>query len=80
VQLFDFEKTNSPTTYRRRALMEFGARCNRCGYSSEVKMLDCHHKDSDRANNYLDNLEILCVWCHALETRNVVPHSWNGEI
>ena len=23
-----------------------------------------------------EDLEVLCVWCHALETRKVVPHSW----
>ena len=35
-------------------------------------MLDVHHKDSNRKNGTIENLEVLCVWCHALKTRDVV--------
>lgn len=78
MQLFDWEKTNTPSTYRRRALMEYGARCVMCGYSRYVEMLDCHHIDEDRNNGKLENLEIRCIWCHAIETRGVPWHKWEG--
>lgn len=42
-------------------------------YESETKMLDVHHRDGNRSNNKLSNLEVLCVWCHALETRKDWP-------
>ena len=67
-------KDGSGGSYRRRALQEYGNQCTTCGYAVSSKMLDVHHKDGDRANNLLENLEVLCVWCHALETRNVSTH------
>ena len=41
--------------------------CERCGYKEEPGILQMHHKDRDTANNTLDNLELLCPNCHALE-------------
>ena len=66
-------------TYRQRALQEHGEQCNKCGYGATVKMLDVHHKDSNRDNNCLTNLEVLCVWCHTVETRSVDWHPWSEE-
>lgn len=57
------------SSYRIRALNEFNPICNRCGYSEDDRMLDVHHLDNNRLNNDLSNLEVLCVWCHAQETR-----------
>lgn len=67
-------------SYRRYAMMTFGKVCNQCGYDSTPVMLDVHHKDGNRQNNHIDNLEVLCVWCHALITRRVSPHEWDGEL
>lgn len=67
-------------SYRRRALREHGSQCNRCGYSEYPGMLDVHHVDRDRSNNTLDNLEVLCVWCHIMETRGVPCHVWQGNL
>jgi hypothetical protein len=36
-----------------------------------LEMLDVDHIDNDRSNNELENLQILCVWCHSLKTRSV---------
>lgn len=38
-------------------------------------MLDVDHIDSNRSNAALSNLQILCIWCHALKTRGVEAHS-----
>jgi hypothetical protein len=46
---------------------------------TDERMLDVHHKNNDRNDNRLKNLEVLCVWCHALHTRNITPHPWNGK-
>lgn len=53
-------------TYRERFLRKGGKiRCSRCGVS-DVRVLDAHHKDSNRRNNVLENLEWLCKNCHFL--------------
>jgi len=38
--------------------------CNRCGTTNKLCV---HHKDEDRTNNSLENLETVCRRCHALE-------------
>ncbi|KKN98449.1 hypothetical protein LCGC14_0145550 [marine sediment metagenome] len=58
--------------YRTRAFKEYGKKCSNsdCPFDEvKEKMLDVHHKDRDRNNNNVENLEVRCVWCHALKTR-----------
>lgn len=57
--------------YRKRALEYYGEVCANCGYNENSVMLDVHHRDSNRKHNKVENLEVLCVWCHALVTRKV---------
>jgi hypothetical protein len=57
--------------YRQRALREYGPRCTQCGYDEYEKMLDVDHIDGNRGNNTIENLQVLCVWCHALKTRGI---------
>lgn len=64
-------------SYRRRAIRFYGAVCSECGYSDDSRMLDAHHLDGNRKNNAIENLRVLCVWCHALETRKDWPKSGN---
>ncbi len=54
-------------SYRTKALKHYPNECNRCSYSTVPAILVVHHKDLSRSNNSLDNLEILCPNCHALE-------------
>lgn len=63
------------TKYRRVALARLKNECSRCEYREHTAMLDVHHIDGNRSNNQLHNLEILCVWCHALITRKIIPYS-----
>lgn len=41
--------------------------CERCGYSENVAALQIHHKDHNRSNNAIENLEVLCANCHCIE-------------
>ncbi len=43
-----------------------GQNCERCGYGN-FKILQVHHKDRNRNNNTLDNLELICPNCHCEE-------------
>lgn len=42
-------------------------KCERCGWHEEVGILRIHHKNRDRENNTLENLELLCPTCHDLD-------------
>ena len=55
---------NGQHSYRAAALSALPNKCNRCDYAKRVDVLQVHHKDSNRENNTLDNLEILCPTCH----------------
>lgn len=41
--------------------------CERCNYSENEAAIIVHHKDEDRNNNSIENLEVLCCNCHAIE-------------
>jgi transposase len=54
--------------YTQKAMTEADQdlyKCERCGYISTTTKLGIHHKDRDRLNNSIDNLEVLCSTCHA---------------
>lgn len=40
--------------------------CGRFEWMGQQIPLEVHHKDGDKTNNNLDNLQILCPNCHAL--------------
>ncbi len=49
-------------------------RCECCGAtewlgSRDNLVLELHHKDSNHYNNKLENLQVLCPNCHAIQTR-----------
>ena len=50
--------------------------CEKCSLPSNIQI---HHKDRNRKNNNIDNLQALCRKCHAsLHHRNIV-HRANGR-
>lgn len=57
------------TLYRKEAIEHYGALCSRCGFDN-LLALDVHHKDRNRENNSLENLEVICCNCHAIEHRS----------
>jgi hypothetical protein len=63
--------TKSVTSYRKVALRNLPHICNRCSFESIPKILQVHHKDRDKTNSALSNLEILCPNCHATEHLNL---------
>jgi endogenous inhibitor of DNA gyrase (YacG/DUF329 family) len=62
-------ETNNPNyihgkgSYRVKALKHYGGQCSLCGYNIEV-VLEVHHKDGNRFNNKLSNLNVLCPTHH----------------
>jgi len=50
--------------WRKIALVNKLPICEICGCGPVGRNLHVHHKDRDRKNNDLDNLQILCVNCH----------------
>jgi hypothetical protein len=58
-------------TYRRTAISLYGCKCETCGVEDIAALLDVHHVDENKKNNYIDNLIVLCVRCHAKITRGV---------
>lgn len=57
------DKVKSQQALKTRLLAKKGASCERCGYS-KLEILQVHHKDRNRNNNDLSNLELICPNCH----------------
>lgn len=55
---------NGISSYRLKAFNHYMHECAICGWNEDERILEVHHKDSDRAHNDLDNLIILCPTCH----------------
>lgn len=75
-------------TYRRRAFRHYLEGCSnplceitKAGVPIPHVMLEVDHKDGNRDNNALDNLQILCAWCHLQKTRaSSKPHKMPTRI
>jgi hypothetical protein len=64
------------SSYRDRALKRYGIACcnSECpiraaGIEITERMLDVDHIDENREHNTIENLQVLCIWCHASKTR-----------
>lgn len=60
------DKVASQRSLKIRLLKQRGKKCEQCQYSKH-EILVVHHKDRNRNNNELMNLELLCPNCHAEE-------------
>lgn len=54
------------TRYRQKARKFQPRVCCKCGYDKYSQILQVHHKDKNRSNSSLDNLETVCPNCHKL--------------
>lgn len=50
--------------YRQIAFSTYEHKCSACGWNEDERILEVHHIDSNRENNEIDNLVILCPTCH----------------
>jgi len=55
--------TNKKYAYQRKAFEIYGRKCSICGETN--RQIDIHHKDQNRKNNKIENLQVLCASCHA---------------
>ncbi|NOY98461.1 MAG: HNH endonuclease [Chloroflexi bacterium] len=65
------KKLENTWRLKKRLLVEHikEHRCEKCRgteWQGEPIPLELHHKDGDRTNNTLQNIELLCPNCHAL--------------
>ncbi|MDQ5893642.1 MAG: nuclease [Patescibacteria group bacterium] len=65
--IYKVKKSNSEIKSQEilkvRLLKIRGLNCERCSYK-KYEILHIHHKDRDRSNNNLNNLELICPNCH----------------
>lgn len=66
-------KVKSYQALKIRLLKARGKICEKCGYD-KYEILQIHHKDKNRSNNNLDNLELICPNCHFEE--HYLERSW----
>ncbi len=72
------DKVQNQRALKVRLLEKRGGACERCGYS-KIAILQVHHKNRDRNNNDLANLELICPNCHYEE--HYLEKSWlNGSV
>lgn len=67
------DKVKSQHALKLKLLREKGTVCERCGYNKH-EILQVHHKNRDRTNNTVDNLELICPNCHYEE--HLLEKSW----
>lgn len=58
------EWDNSSYNYRLRAMEVYEHKCLCCDWDEDERILEAHHIDEDRSNNFITNLCLLCPTCH----------------
>jgi hypothetical protein len=58
------DKVNNYRILKNRLILQRGDTCEHCGYN-KTEILQVHHKDKNRDNNDLNNLELICPNCHS---------------
>lgn len=67
------DKVKTQGFLKIRLMKVRGNKCERCGFE-KYEILQIHHKDKDRDNNELENLELICPNCHSEE--HYMEKSW----
>jgi hypothetical protein len=79
---FHKDNVKNARALKLRLIKIRGNCCERCGYN-KVEILQVHHKDENRKNNHLDNLELICPNCHFeqhyLEKSWMKHFDWEGS-
>jgi len=70
------DKVKSQRLLKLRIIQQRGGACERCSYAG-LAILLVHHKDRNRMNNDLENLELICPNCHAQE--HYLEKSWLND-
>lgn len=60
------DKVKSQRSLKTRLLKLRGKSCERCKFN-KYEILEMHHKNRNRNDNEMNNLELLCPNCHAEE-------------
>ena len=72
------DKVVTERALKIRLIAQRGTKCERCEYS-KLEILHVHHKDRNRNNSDLSNLELICPNCHYEE--HYLEKSWlNGRL
>ncbi len=71
------DKVKSQRALKTRLLEIRGKKCGRCDYG-KFEILQIHHKDRNRDNNAIDNLELICPNCHYEE--HYLEKSWLRDV
>lgn len=66
--------------YREKAFSFYPKECTKCGYKEVVEVLQVHHKDRDRTNGDIANLEVLCPTCHMVEHFRTKSGFWASGV
>ena len=67
------DKVKNQRSLKIRLLSKRGKYCEKCKYDV-YEILQVHHKDKNKDNNKLENLELICPNCHAKE--HYLENSW----
>ena len=71
------DKVKSQQALKIRLLENRGKNCERCNYE-KYEILQVHHKNRDRSDNDINNLELICPNCHFEE--HYLEKSWLKNI
>ncbi len=78
IQPSHYGETNKK--YREIAFRHKEKTCERCHYNKFPEILEVHHKDRNRENNSIENLEIVCPTCHMEEHFKNNDGKWKTRI
>ena len=67
------DKAKSFRVLKLRLLKERGKNCELCSYN-KYEILQVHHRDRNKNNNRLENLQLICPNCHYEE--HFLEKSW----